>query len=190
MISIHTHCRYFFPLALLYLWNTQPLQAWVKSPSILEDWQFGWPRAFISAPLSRFLLTPLVHAAVWLVLPWHRAARKRLHMQHLVFSSQRAANKRLRASDAKHTLHESSCVDWRSGFCSFNSRGFTFPCQHSAEGLLQTRTNWVTIRFTEEFFSFFFSSQSLGAKRNHFFGNETGIFPHIMHFNGYRWLSG
>lgn len=60
----------------------------------------------------------LVHAAVWLLLPWHRVARARLHTQHLVFSSHRAADNRLKGSDAKHTAFERRTVAWRSGFCS------------------------------------------------------------------------
>lgn len=99
--------------------------------------------------LSRFLPALLVHAAVGLVLPWRRVARKRLHIQHLVFSSQRAANERLRGSDAKQTICESSCVEWRSGLCSSNTHGFTIPCQHSAEGQSQAWPLWVTfIPFT------------------------------------------
>jgi len=39
---------------------------------------------------SRSPPAPLVLAAVWLVLPWQRVAGMRLHVQRLVFSSQRA----------------------------------------------------------------------------------------------------
>lgn len=39
------------------------------------------------------------------------------------------------------------------------------------------------------FLFIFFLTCRLIFTRNHFFGNETGVFPHIMHINGYQWLS-
>lgn len=39
------------------------------------------------------------------------------------------------------------------------------------------------------FIIYFFFTCRLAFTRNHFFGNETGVFPHIMHINGYQWLS-
>lgn len=76
-----------------------PLEHTCTSPSLDElslrlDWQLACVDPIHSFPSCSLTscLPPLVHAAVWSVLPWHRVARMRLHTQHLVFSSQRAAD--------------------------------------------------------------------------------------------------
>lgn len=68
-----------------------------------------WPHPFIPTLLSHFLPAPLVHAAVWLVLPWHRVARMRLHIQHLVFSSQRAADEIEVQWRKTHSIRKQPC---------------------------------------------------------------------------------
>lgn len=78
-----------------------PLEHTCTSPSLDElshsfrlDWQLACVDPIHSFPPCSLTscLPPLVHAAVWSVLPWHHVARMRLHTQHLVFSSQRAAD--------------------------------------------------------------------------------------------------
>lgn len=74
--------------------------------------------------------------------------------------------------------------------------GVTFPCPHAAERLLTTLGDLFAPQcaLTKQFFlcvfCFFSFIVGIHFKRNHFFGNETGIVPHIMHVNGYQWLSG
>lgn len=53
----------------------------------------SWPLIHPFPPCSFTSSLPrLCTLLFWLVLPWHRVARMRLHIQHLVFSSQRAAD--------------------------------------------------------------------------------------------------
>ena len=95
--------------------------------------QLCWPNSFFYHPTFLLPACPACARCCCLVgVAMELLPRKRLHTQHLMFSSQRAASQR--GSDAKHTLYESSCVDWRSGLCSFNTHGFTCHCERSAEG--------------------------------------------------------
>lgn len=71
-----------------------------------------------------------------------------------------------------------------------NAREVSFT---SRAGKPHTAPHWLTSCLDPSFptfFTIFFLFCWIVFKRNHFVGHETGIFPHIMHFNGYRWLSG
>lgn len=57
----------------------------------------------------------LEHAAVWSVLPWHHAARMRLHTSILCSLHRGQLTRRC---DVKHTVYERSRVDCHSGICN------------------------------------------------------------------------
>lgn len=93
----------------------------------------------------------------------------------------------------KHAVYESSRVETQdSAALSDTHGGYLLPGY-----IQQTLPRRVTFLlglptpFDQIIFPLFFSSLLvLVFKRNHFFGNETGIFPHIMHINGYQRLTG
>lgn len=104
---------------------------------------------------SRSPPAPLVLAAVWLVLPWQRVAGMRLHVQRLVFSSQRAT---VSLKWRKAHGHERSRVDWGSGLCSSVSRswGYLPPAPLSRGTVTDLTTLCDSSCFTEDLFGSFF----------------------------------
>lgn len=169
--------------------------AWMNWVTVL-DWQLlcvVTPSILFPTRSLSPCLPHLCTLLFWLVLPWHRVARMRLHIQHLVFSSQRAADE-IEARWRKNTQCTKAAV-WRlrtQQLCQ-TLMGVTF---YLATFSRLYHVGWpfclvYRLLLTKSFFPFFFSSLLvLVFKRNHFFGNETGIFPHIMHINGYQWLTG
>ena len=84
----------------------------------------------------------------WLVLPWHRVARMRLHIQHLVFSSQRAADE-IEARWRKNTQCTKAAV-WRlrtQQLC-LTLMGVTF---YLATFSRLDHVRWLFVWFTDSF---------------------------------------
>lgn len=210
-LSFESTCFGVFHLCLLPL---QPLLDHLEAPVVLlctssgpdklSHWVLArltaclcWPHPVIlSLPSLPSRLPPLVGAAVWSVLPWHRAATSRLHKQHLVFSSQRAADKIEGRWRKTGTLWQQPCeLALRTLQLCLTPMRSPLPCRHSGEGQSQTWPHWIfcflslcSALFNLHCFYFFLTCRLIFT-RNHFFGNETGVFPHIMHINGYQWLS-
>lgn len=173
---------------MLQLYSTYPSLDHLSQRLRLTACLLWPPQPFLTTlHLSSFLPAPPPppHAAVWLVLPWHPVSRKRLHIQHLVFFSQRAAEEGLLSCDAE----TQPCV-WTD---DQHSEAHV-PCQPSVEG--QSHFLWLFMGiffyfFTEEFYQRLVSF-SFGTcfEHNHFWKTHWGILPHVMHIYGYQWLIG
>lgn len=146
------------------------------------DWQLALAPTllshFLPAPLS---CTPLLgqrcQGTVW---PGRGFTRS------ILCSLYRGQLSRVRCADAKQRT-------WRQPrglLLKSNVHGVTFPCRHSAERLSSTLGGLLTPSVLWSKFFFFLLYLGVYFKRNHFFGDETGIFPHIMHINGFQRLSG
>lgn len=147
------------------------------------DWQLALAPTllshFLPAPLScTLLLGQRCHGTVW---------PERGFTRSILCCLYRGQLRRVRCRDAKRRI-------WRQPrglLLRTNAHGVTFPWRHSAARLSTTLGDLLTPSARwPKFFFFFLPYLWVYFKRNHFFGNETGIFPHIMHINGFQWLRG
>lgn len=116
IFSWHLSLHRFHPVAFMACSNFRAhthahLQAWMNWVTV-SDWQLACvdPHPLISALLSHFLPAPLVHAAVWLVLPWHQCGQTEAsHTASCVLFTEGPLT-RLRCSDANtHGIRTQPC---------------------------------------------------------------------------------